>query len=126
MRECRRRIDLDAMPVAPEQPVEPPCLHYLASWGGGRGPAAEAVIWALEGNREFLIRNLRPKDLTPARIEEVRAGLEDIARRFAHEVVAEDGAGAALFGDRHEANHVAREFAHIILGDDPVLGGGAI
>ena len=83
-------------------------------------------MWALEGNREFLIRNLRPKNITPGRIDEVRASLDAIARRFAHEVTAEEGDGAALFGDRHEANHVAREFAHIILGDDPMLGGGTI
>lgn len=130
MPECRRRVDLDAIPVPPEQPAEPPCLHYLAAWGGRRGPAAEAVLWALSGNREFLIRNLRPKDVEPARIDELRPALDAIARQFAHEVVAQpDGADAgeaALFGDRHEANHVAREFAHLIIGDDPVLGGGSL
>lgn len=126
MPECRRRVELDAIPPPPEQPSEPPCLHYLASWGGRRGAAAEAVLWALAGNREFLIRNLRPKDVTAARIEVVRAQLDAVARRFAHEVAVEETGEAALFADRHEANHVAREFAHLIIGDDPVLGGGPL
>ena len=32
MVECRRRVDLDTVPVPPEQPVAPPCLHYIAAW----------------------------------------------------------------------------------------------
>lgn len=128
MPECRRRVnldDFDAIPVPPAQPAEAPCLHYIAAWGSLRGPMAEAVLHGLAGNRELLVRNLRPAEVAPARIEEVRAALEAAARRFAHVVAAdEDGDDAALFGDRHEANHVAREFAHHIIGEDPVVGRG--
>lgn len=126
MPECRRRIDLDALPVPPSQPEAPPCLHFLAAWGGPLGPMVEAVVWALEGNREFLVRNLRPKAIAPARLDALRGDLELLAQRFAHVVTTEDGEQAALFGDRHEANQVAREYAHLVIGDDPVLGGGRV
>lgn len=128
MPECRRRIDLadfDAIPVPPAQPAGEPCLHFIAAYGGQRGPLAESVLFALTGNREFLHRSLRPAEVSAERIEEVRAALDDVARRAAHEVrAADDPDLAALFGDRHEAAQVAREFAHHILGPDPILGGG--
>lgn len=129
MPECRRRIDLadlEAIPVPPRQPATPPCLHFIAAWGGPRGPLAEAVLHALTGNREFLHRSLRPAEVAPARIEAVRPELDRVAREGAHEVrpVDSDRDEAALFGDRHEANQVAREFAHYIIGPAPVLGGG--
>ena len=131
MIECRRRVDLDAIPVPPEQPVEAPCLHYIAAWdhvGGRLGGMAEAVLWGLRGNRELAIRNLRPAEVDPRRIDEVRAILETAARSFAHEVVegdpATDGRASerqgALFGDVHERNRVAFEFAQHILGPDPM------
>lgn len=131
MPECRRRIDLadfEAIPVPPQQPPAEPCLHFIAAWGGRRGPLAEAVLFALTGNREFLHRSLRPAEVNPARIDEVRDELDRVAREGAHEVrpVDEDTDEAALFGDRHEANQVAREFAHYIIGPDPVLGGGSL
>lgn len=131
MPECRKRVDLadfEAIPVPPEQPRVRPCLHFIAAWGGRRGPLAEAVLFALAGNREFHHRNLRPPEVRPERIEEVRDDLDRIARQGAHEVrpVDEDPAEAALFGDRHEANQVARDFAHFIIGPDPVLGGGSL
>lgn len=128
MRECRRRIDLDALPPFPEQPAEAPCLHFIAGWGAHRGRMAEAVFYALTRNRELLIRNVRPSEIPADWIEPVRDELEAVARRFAHEVGVTGDAGAAgdgqseagaLFGDVHERNHVARNFASLILGPDP-------
>ncbi|GMU39515.1 MAG: hypothetical protein AMXMBFR23_03810 [Chloroflexota bacterium] len=123
MPECRKRVDLDAIPRPPEQPSTPPCLHFIAAWGAGRGPAAEAVLWGLAGNREFQVRNLRPGEVRPERIEAFRAALDEVARRFAHEVASDAAGEGALFGDIHERNHVAREFAHLILGPDPIPPG---
>jgi len=131
MPECRRRIDLGdlvTIPRPPAQPEQEPCLHFIAAYGGERGPLAEAVLFALAGNREFLHRSLRPQQVSQARIDEVRADLDRVARSAAHEVRAANGDtttdDAVLFGDRHEAAQVAREFAHYILGPDPILGGG--
>lgn len=118
MIECRKRIDFDAIPVPPEQPAVAPCLHFIAAWGGIRGGMAEAVLWGLRGNRELAIRNLRPAEVEPRRIAEVRPALDAAARAFAHEVV--EGERAALFGDVHERNRVAFEFAQHILGPDPM------
>ena len=120
MRECRRRVDLDTLPPFPEQPAVPPCLHFIAGWGGNRGQMAEAVLYALAVNRELTIRNVRPPEVPVEWIDPVRDELQSAARRYAHEVgvPAESGAdrGAALFGDVHERNHVARNFASLILG----------
>jgi len=127
MPECRRRIDLDdfeAIPVPPAQPPEDPCLHFIAAYGGLRGPLAEAVLFALTGNREFLHRSLRPAEVSPERIDEARADLDRVARNAAHEVRPGGADEAALFGDRHEAAQIAREFAHFIIGPDAVPGGG--
>jgi len=121
MRECRRRVDLDALPRFPEQPRDPPCLHFIAGWGPGRAPMAEAVFFALGANREFVIRNVRPPEIPAEWIEPVRAKLEAAARHFAHAVdCAVDAGCGALFGDLHERNHVARNFATLILGPDPM------
>ncbi len=129
MRECRKRIDLDTLPVPPVQPDASPCLHFIAAWGGYRGDRATSVLWALNGNREFQIRNLRAADVQRARIEAVRDALDLAAARFAHEVEGSGSAGA-LFGDQHERNRVAFDFAQAILGVDPavptVRGGEAI
>ena len=130
MRECRRRIDLDALPAFPAQPVEPPCLHFIAGWGGHRGRMAEAVLYALARNRELTIRNVRPPEIPAHWIDPVRAELEAVARRYAHEVGVvpstniAGGEAAALFGDVHERNHVARNFASLILGPDPMVPPG--
>jgi hypothetical protein len=43
MRECRRSIDIDALPAAPARPERPPCLHFIAAWGAGRGAMARSV-----------------------------------------------------------------------------------
>ncbi len=126
MPECRRRIDLDALPPFPEQPAELPCLHYITEWGGAHGPMAEAVMFALTGDREFVIRNVRPTEIPQEWIDPVRGELEATAREFAHEVApraAEDEPSrgrAALFGDLHERHHVARRYATLLLGPDPM------
>ncbi|MEX2446172.1 MAG: hypothetical protein WD734_02445 [Dehalococcoidia bacterium] len=85
---------------------------------------AEAVLWGLRGNRELAIRNLRPPDVERKRIEEVRGDLDRAARQFARVVECGEGdsAGGALFGDVHERNRVAFEFAQAILGPDPMAG----
>jgi len=118
MIECRRRVELDAIPVPPEQPAEAPCLHYIASWGGRRGGMAEAVLWGLRGNRELAIRNVRPAEVEQARIDETRALLEAVAAEFAHAVT--EGDEGALFGDVFERDRVSFAFAQIILGPDPM------
>lgn len=82
---------------------------------------AEAVLWGLRGNRELAIRNLRPAEVDPRRIAEVRSAMEVSARTFAHEVTADARSDqAALFGDIHERTGVAFEFAQHILGPDPM------
>ncbi len=128
MRECRRAVDLDALPLLPARPAPParngpaPCLHYIAAWGSGRGRMAEEVLAGLAGNRELVIRNLRPAEVAPATIEAQRVGLEGAARQFAR-VVAPDGDAAcgALFGDPHERDAVSRAMAQLILGPDPMV-----
>ena len=120
MRECRKRIDLDTLPAAPVQPDPLPCLHFIAAWGGYRGDRASAVLWALNGNREFQIRNLRAADVLRGRIEAVRDALDLAAARFAHEVEGSGSAGA-LFGDQHERNRVAFDFAQALLGAAPAV-----
>ena len=129
MIECRKRVDLDVIPVPPEQPAVAPCLHYIAAWdrvGGRLGGMAEAVLWGLRGNRELAIRNVRSAEVDQARIDETRELLEAVAAEFAHEV-HEDGATAAmpggpgaLFGDVFERDRVSFAFAQIILGPDPM------
>jgi len=138
MRECRRAIALGELPAFPAQPPHAPCLHFVAAWGPppGRAPLAEEALFALEGNRELVIRNLRPAEVKPAAIEAQRAELDVAARRFAHAVDAESGDDAtdddpvvgpqpwgALFGDIHERDAVAREFARLLLGVPLQTGG---
>ena len=125
MIECRRRIDLEMLPPFPRTPDPLPCLHFIAAWGPARAEMAEAVLFALEGNRELLVRNIRPAEVRQDYIDESRADLEAVARRFAREAKSDEHASAALFGDQHERNHVAREFASIILGPNPTVGPSA-
>ena len=126
MIECRKRIDLDAIPVPPAQPETAPCLHYIAAWdhvGGRLGGMAEAVLWGLRGNRELAIRNVRPAEVEQSRIDETRAMLDAAAAEFALEHVAEElasGSHGALFGDVFERDRVSFAFAQIILGPDPM------
>ena len=90
----------------------------------------EAVVYGLDGDREFVIRNVRAGD------EEVQRRLrasdpEELAvvvRDRLH-VVSERAEGAgrgAAFGDRHERAAASRELAQIIAGPDPILGGGSM
>jgi hypothetical protein len=136
MRECRRAIALGELPTFPALPPRAPCLHFVAAWGPppGRAPLAEEALFALEGNRELVIRNLRPAEVEPAAIDAQRAELDAAARRFAHAVDAgtgdaatDDDPGAqpwgALFGDMHERDAVAREFARLLLGVPLQTGG---
>ncbi len=131
MRECRRAVALDELPAFPGQPKRAPCLHFVAAWGlaPDRAPLAEEMLWALAGNRELVIRNLRPADLEPRAIEALRPQLEAAARRFAHAAEADGDAGwGALFGDPHERDAVAREFARLMLGvpaETAAVPGGA-
>lgn len=125
MRECRRIVDLDTLPALPARPEPAPCLHYIAAWGAGRGEMVEEVLAGLTGNRELVIRNLRPPEIALALIEAQRAPLETAAREFAREVeVSAEGTravGGALFGDQHERDAVCRTMAQLILGPDPMV-----
>lgn len=116
MRECRRSIDLDTLPAWPEQPAAPPCLHFIAAWGEGRESMSLEVLHALTGNRELVIRNVRPAEITRERIEEQRERVEAAIAAFAHVVD-----GVALFGDQHERDAVSREVAQILIGPDPMV-----
>jgi hypothetical protein len=125
MRECRRSIDIDALPAAPTRPERPPCLHFIAAWGAGRAQMVEEVLAGLNGNRELTIRNLRPAEITPAAIDAQRVPLEASIRQFAR-VVAESAEDRepeawALFGDVHERDAVSRSMAQLILGPDPMV-----
>lgn len=125
MRECRRRIDLDALPTQ-AYPERDACMHFMAAWGGSRGSMVSETLEALEGNREFIIRNIRPAELPDAGLERARHDIEAAIERYAH-VVATDGAPAAesgaLFGDEFERNGLGRALARLILGVDPIAGG---
>jgi hypothetical protein len=116
MPECRRLIDLDGLPPLPARPAPPPCLHFIAAWGPGRAGFAHEVLWGLEGNRELVIRNLRPADVAAATLDVLADALLDGARRFAR--IVDD---CALFGDPHERDAVAREWSQLILGPDPMI-----
>ena len=120
MRECRRRIDLDALP-AKAYAERDACMHFVAAWGGARGGMIEEVLAGLEGNREFVIRSIRPAELPPAGLELARPTLEEAVTRFAH-VVAAEPEGGALFGDEFERDGLARALARLILGVDPLAG----
>jgi len=116
MRECRRSIDLEALPAWPEQPASPPCLHFIAAWGEGRESMGLEVLHALAGNRELVIRNVRPGEITRERLEEQRERVEAAIAAFAHVVD-----GVALFGDQHERDALSREVAQILIGPDPMV-----
>ncbi|MCC6237169.1 MAG: hypothetical protein IT299_06310 [Dehalococcoidia bacterium] len=133
MRECRRRIDLDALPAqayperdAPSAEPGTACMHFMAAWGGTRGSMVRATLAALEGNREFIIRNIRPVELPDAGLERARPEIEAAIERYAHVVPVDGGtasAGGALFGDEFERNGLGRVLARLILGVDPIATG---
>lgn len=116
MRECRRRIDLAALPAALGPIEPPPCLHFIATWGPGRSSMAIEVFWALGGNREFFIRNMRPADFDAARVEAVSPAIEAAIRQFA--AVVDD---VAVFGDQYERDTLARLIAQALIGPDPMV-----
>jgi hypothetical protein len=116
MRECRRAIDLDALPPMPERPEPAPCLHFVAAWSDGRASMAEEVLYALAGNRELVIRNVRPPDYSKDDLEAHRDQIEAAARQFARVV-----GDVALFGDPHERDAVSREVAQALIGPDPMV-----
>jgi hypothetical protein len=115
MRECRRRIDIDALPPFPVPPEPAPCLHFIAAWGPGRRSLLEEVLYGLEGNRELLIRNIRPADYAADTLDPLAESVEQAVRYYAH--VVDD---TAVFGDVHERNAVGRSLATILLGPDPL------
>lgn len=118
MRECRRRIDLDALPER-AYPERDACIHFIAAWGGARGAMMQETFAGLDGNREFVIRNIRPAELPPTGLERARADIEGAIARYAH-VVPSDIEGGALFGDEFERDGLARALARLILGVDPI------
>jgi hypothetical protein len=124
MRECRRRIDLDALP-ARAYAERDACMHFVAAWGGARGGMIEEVLAGLEGNREFVIRSVRTAELPPAGLELARPAFEETIARYAH-VVAADAEGGALFADEFERDGLARALARLILGLDPLEGSTTI
>lgn len=116
MRECRKSVDLDALPPMPERPQPEPCLHFVAAWNEGRASMAEEVLHALTGNRELVIRNLRPPEISQEEIEAHRSEIEEAARQFAR--VVDD---VAMFGDPYERDAVSREVAQALIGPDPMV-----
>ena len=130
MPECRRAIESEFWSTTGTRTSEP-CIHFIAIWPEGAGSEAamvEAVIYGLDGDREFVIRNVRASD------EEVRrrlraadlGGLAAIVRARLHVVVEDGGRRGAAFGDRHERSAASRELAQVIAGPDPILGGGSM
>ncbi len=134
MRECRRAISLGALPAFPEPVPRAPCLHFIAAWGPApdRAPLAEEALFALEGNREFVIRSLRARDVAPRALDARRLEIEAACRRFAHAIDADgcphpsgdvpskgSASWGVLFGDPYERDAVAREFARLLLGAAP-------
>jgi len=130
MPECRRALESEFWSTTGTRTSEP-CIHFVAIWPeGGESAAAmvEAVIYGLDGDREFVIRNVRATD------EEVRRRLRaadlgtlaGIVRQRLHVVIEDGGRRGAAFGDRHERSAASRELAQVIAGPDPILGGGSM
>ena len=115
MRECRRRVDIDALPPFPVPPEPAPCLHFIAAWGPGRHSLPEEVLHGLDGNRELLIRNIRPADYAADFLDPLTGAVEEAVRYYAH--IVDD---TAAFGDVHERNGIGRSLAAILLGPDPM------
>ncbi|MCY3657147.1 MAG: hypothetical protein OXG95_11135 [Chloroflexi bacterium] len=124
MPECRRSLEEHFWSTKSTR-IGTPCLHFVAAWSRPAG-MVDAVLQSLDGEREFVIRNIRVRD------EEVRrrvreADQEELAavvRANLH--VTEEPRGGAAFADRHERAAVCRDLAQIIAGPDPMLGGGTM
>lgn len=130
MPECRRALESEFWSTTGTRTSEP-CIHFVAIWPeGGESEAAmvEAIIYGLDGDREFVIRNVRASD------EEVRRRLRaadlgtlaGIVQKRLHVVIEDGGRRGAAFGDRHERSAASRELAQVIAGPDPILGGGSM
>lgn len=101
-------------------------MHFMAAWGGARGSMMRETLEALEGNREFIIRNIRPAELPDTGLEIARPEIEAAIERYAHVVPVDGGPASvdgALFGDEFERNGLGRALARLILGVDPIAGG---
>ncbi|MYB42474.1 MAG: hypothetical protein F4X76_09875 [Chloroflexi bacterium] len=130
MPECRRALESEFWSTTGTRTSEP-CIHFVAIWPeGGESEAAmvEAIIYGLDGDREFVIRNVRASD------EEVRRRLRaadlgmlaGIVQQRLHVVIEDGGRRGAAVGDRHERSAASRELAQVIAGPDPILGGGSM
>ncbi len=130
MPECRRALESEFWSTTGTRTSEP-CIHFVAIWpeeGESEAAMVEAVIYGLDGDREFVIRNVRASD------EEVRRRLRaadlgtlaGIVRQRLHVVIEDSGRRGAAFGDRHERSAASRELAQVIAGPDPILGGGSM
>ena len=104
-------------------------MHFVAIWSD-EPRMVEAVVFGLDGDREFVIRNVRAGDqevqrrLSESNAEELAAVVRE-RLRIVYESSEGIGRGAA-FGDRHERSAASRELAQIIAGPDPILGGGSM
>lgn len=124
MPECRRSLEEHFWSTKSTR-IGTPCMHFVAAW---RTPAGmvDAILQSLDGEREFVIRNIRVRD------EEVRRRVREadqdelsaVVRANLH--VTEDTSGGAAFADRHERAAACRDLAQIIAGPDPMLGGGTM
>ena len=124
MTECQRAIESEFWSTTGTRTSEP-CVHFVAVWSN-EGGLVEAVLHGLDGEREFVIRNVRANDAEVQR--RLRTGDQGALAAAVLErlhVVAE-GTGGAAFGDRHERADASRALAQIIAGPDPILGGGRI
>ncbi len=124
MPECRRPLE-SAFYSTTAMRTSEPCLHFVAAWLRPEG-MVEAVVASLEGEREFVIRNVRVRDAEVQR--RIRAAdPEALAGAIGANLhVAQDGRAGAAFGDRHQRAAASRDLAQIIAGPDPMLGGGSM
>jgi hypothetical protein len=128
MPECRRAIESEFWSTTGTRTSEP-CMHFVAVWQDEPG-MIEAVFHGLDGDREFVIRNVRATDAEVQRRlrtsdPEALAAVIRERLHIVHEGEGGSGRGAA-FGDRHERSAASRELAQIIAGPDPILGGGSM
>lgn len=128
MPECRRALESEFWSTTGTRTSEP-CMHFVAIWSDEL-LMVEAVVFGLDGDREFVIRNVRAGDLEVQRrlaesdAEELAAVVRE-RLRIVYEHSEGIGRGAA-FGDRHERSAASRDLAQIIAGPDPILGGGSM
>ena len=124
MPECRQSLEERFFSTKSTR-ISTPCLHFVAAWRAPSG-MVDAVLHSLDGEREFVIRNVRVRDEDVQR--RIRAAdpeaLAAAVRANLH--ISEHSGGGAAFADRHERAAVCRELAQIIAGPDPMLGGGTM